>query len=95
MDSHITRVEEKVETGVSLGYKFVGKGIFETSDDGIDVKFGTTVPECLQILQVKRLSDPTWNGVVWRTTDGCCEIQKNDRGHRSAGWLEWLHYRAY
>ena len=95
VDSHITRVEKKVENGVSLGYQFIGKGIYGESDGSIDVKYGTTVSECLQILQVKRQSDPTWNGIAWLTTDGCCEIQKNDRGHRSAGWPKWLHYRAY
>ena len=80
----------------SLGLKFIGVGIYGTSDLGIDVKYHTTVQECLQILQDKHISDSTtWNGVVWRTTDGCCEIQKNDRGHNSgAGWLEWLHFRA-
>ena len=96
VDSRLARVEGKVEKAdndvVSLGYKFIGVGIYGTSDDRIDVKYHTTVHECLEILHYKRLSDSRWNGVVWRPTDGCCEIQKNDRGHSSRS--DWLHFRA-
>lgn len=106
MDSHITRVDsrlgrveakvEKVDSDVLyLGYQYIGVGIDRTRDDASVVNYGTTVQECLQILHDKRMSDSTtWNGVVWRTTDGCCEIHKNDRGHRLDSWPDWLHFRA-
>lgn len=42
----------------------------------------------------KRLSDPTWNGVVWRKSDGVCEVLQDDRGHRSTSDGGWLHFKA-
>ena len=88
MEGKVEKVDNDV---VSFGYKFLGVGIHGTSDSGIVVASGTTVHECLQILHNKRLNDPTWNGVLWCTTDGRCEIVKNDRGHQSSSI--WLHFR--
>ena len=97
VDSRITSVESKVNgvtQVVAFGYKYIGRGIQGTSEGEITIKSGTKIQECLQLSQGRWLNDRTWNGVIWDMNDGRCAIKKNDRGHTSAGFPEYLHFRA-
>ena len=76
-----------------LGYKFIGVGWYESNDEQNYYKEGTTMKECLEYCQVKRVSEGgEWNGVRWRVSDGLCSCVKNDQGHEDVS--DWLHFRA-
>ena len=74
-------------------YKYIGVGIQGTADGEITIKSGTTVQECMQLIQGRWLNDRIWNGVIWDMNDGRCAIKKNDRGHDSS-FVDYLHFRV-
>ena len=84
---------EKVDSDVLYNtWKFVGRGD-EGSHDGQVYKGPTTLKECLEFCQAKRMSDGgEWNGVVWDVSNRTCFCEKNDRGHREDS--DYLHFRA-
>ena len=85
---------EKVDTDVIRynTWKFVDRGHPESADDYV-YKAGTTMKECLEFCQTKRMKDGgEWNGVVWHESSRQCYCEKNDRGHQEDS--DWLHFRA-
>ena len=84
---------EKVDSDVLYNtWKFVGRG-FEGSHEAEVGKVDTTLKECLEFCQTKRMSDGgEWNGVTWVVSTGICFCEKNDRGHGEDS--HYLHFRA-
>ena len=89
-------MESKVNV-VTIGYSYIGVGIQQRADKVYIVKQkDTTLQECLQLCETRRMKDPTLNGVLRRRFDGLCEILKNDQGHDStySTYTLNLHFRA-
>ena len=84
---------EKMKSEVLYNtWKFVGRGQEQIYDDKVG-KDHTTLKECLELCQTKRMSDGVeWNGVVWRVSSGRCFCEKNDIGHYEDA--NYLHYKA-
>ena len=94
--NEINAVDKKVEKMKSEvlynTWKFVGRGQEQIYDDQVG-KDGTTLKECLELCQKKRISDGVeWNGVTWCVPHRWCYCNKNDRGHSENS--RWLHFRA-
>ena len=85
---------EKVDNDVIYNtWKFVGRGTEGSYDAEVYHKAGTTMKECLEFCQTKRIIDGgEWNGVVWVVSSGEYWCEKNDRGHSERS--DFLHFRA-
>ena len=94
IDKKVDKVDSDVISKTwLLGYKMVGVGSTGKRDDSVH-KFGTTMKECLEWCQTKRIIDGgEWNGVVWHVPSGTCVCNKNDHGHYRRG-SDSLHFRA-
>merc|ERR1712168_161121 len=90
------------------GWKYLGRGTWKTRDDSFSTSgltFPECVKMCDYYRSKGRWSDyiliantpskverEKWNGLSWRPRDRLCECSKNDRGHRTAGMTDWMHF---
>ena len=91
---NVKKQVKKVDSDVIYStWKFVGRG-WQLSHEAEFYKDGTTtLKECLEFCQTKRMSDGgEWNGVTWNEPTGTCCCEKNDRGHVEVSYS--LHFRA-
>ena len=91
----VTAREEKAEKIKSLGYTFIGFGIWGTYSGATNLGDDTTLLQCLRLCHDKRQKNSLLNGVIWIKRNGRCLILSNDHGHRSASkFADFYHYRA-
>ena len=72
-----------------------GIGIHGTRDKKVSCKqYPTTLQQCIEAAENYRSDHITFNGVLWRATNGWCGFVENDKGHRTDGWEEYRHFRV-
>ena len=91
MSSKIDEVEEKVsstnskvstiesdveEVKKSVGWNFVGMGIFVTVNGSYGAGGGRTLAGCLGVCTGNRSIESQWNGMVFRSSGGCVRVKR-------------------
>ena len=94
MDKKLDKVDlDVMSDGYPYGWTFLGHGCYETEDDHL-FKGYPSLKLCYSMCNLKRQTDGTsWNGIIWDFTEHACWCEKNDRGHKTAGYQHLLHFR--